>query len=305
MDPEDDNTAVLDDEGSENDPALDTDADADPDAPEGADAGDPEGDDGEGSATDEVTITIGDEPAPAEEEDDTQAKPWVRELRKSHREQARALRERDAEIARLKGAQQPAAAVALGPKPKLEDCEYDTARFETELEAWHERKRVVDEESAKKQAAAENEKKSWQARLDNHAKLKGELKVKNYDDAAATVEATLSVTQRGLIVHGAENSAQLEYALGKNPATLKKLAAITDPVLFAFAVAKLETKLKVTPRKTAPVPERDVRGSAPAGGGGGSGDKVLERLRAEADKSGDRSKVTAYMRTQKQKQAQR
>lgn len=290
----------------EEDPEVD-DAGSDEEAGEGAAADDAAGaegadagDDGEGSATDEVTITIGDEPAPPAEEDDSQAKPWVRELRKSHREQARRIRELEQQAAT---AATPAETVALGAKPKLEDCDYDAERFERELEAWHQRKATVDADTAKKQSAAEAEKRAWQARLDNHSKLKSALKVSDYDDAAATVEATLSVTQRGLIVHGAENSAQLEYALGKNPVTLKKLAAITDPVLFAFAVAKLETKLKITPRKAAPIPERDVRGNAsPASVGG---DKTLEKLRAEADKSGDRSKVTAYMRQQKQKQQQR
>lgn len=257
--------------------------------------GDEAGEDGEGGETDEVVITIGDE-APAEEEDETQAKPWVRELRKSHREQARRIRELEQQVSTATPAAQVA---AVGDEPTFEGCEYDADKFKRELNAWNSRKVAADAEVAKKQSAADAEKKAWTARLDNHSKLKSALKVKDYDEAQAAVETALSVTQRGLIVHGAENSAQLEYALGKNPKTLKELAAITDPVLFAFAVAKLETKLKVTPRKAAPLPERDVRGNAAPSG---VVDGQLERLRTEAAKTGDLSKVVAYKNKLRAKQ---
>ena len=46
------------------------------------------------------------------------------------------------------------------------------------------------------------------------------------------------------------------YALGKNPKKAKELGEITDPVKFAFAVAKLETQLTVTSRKQVPPPEK-------------------------------------------------
>lgn len=291
--------AVLDEDDPE---VVDTDAgedDAAGDAEDGEGEGGGESGEGEGDETDEVVITIGEEAPAAEEEDESQAKPWVRELRKSHREQARRIRELEQQV----GTAAPATQVAaLGAKPKLEDCDYDTEKFERELDAWHQRKLAVDTETAKKQSAAEAEKKAWDARLEHHGKLKSALKVKDYDDAEAAVETALNVTQRGLIVHGADNSAQVNYALGKNPKTLKELAAITDPVKFAFAVAKLETKLKVTPRKNAPLPERVVRGNASPSG---VVDSQLERLRTEADKTGDRTKVVKYMNEQKEKAKKR
>ena len=82
----------------------------------------------------------------------------------------------------------------------------------------------------------------------------------------------------------------------KNPAKAKELSSITDPVKFAFAVAKLEAQLKVTPRKAPPPPERAVRGTAPVSG---TVDSTLERLREEAARTGDMSKVMAYRRQQK------
>ena len=66
---------------------------------------------------------------------------------------------------------------------------------------------------------------------------------------------------------------------------------------FAFAVAKLETQLKVTNRKAAAAPERTIS----TGGGriSGSVDSTLDRLREEALKTGDMSKVMAYKRSKK------
>ena len=88
------------------------------------------------------------------------------------------------------------------------------------------------------------------------------------------------------------------YALGKNPKKAAELSEIKDPVKFAFAVAKLETQLKVSSRKAATKPEKTVNGSARVSG---SVDSTLERLRAEASRTGDFSKLTAYKRKLKAK----
>ena len=103
--------------------------------------------------------------------------------------------------------------------------------------------------------------------------------------------------QQGMIVQGAENPALLVYALGKNPKKAKELASITDPVKFAFAVAKLETNLKVTKRKASSRPESKINGT---GRPSGSVDNTLDRLRAEAEKTGNYTKVSQY---KKQKQS--
>lgn len=252
-----------------------------------------EGDEGEQSdADDGVVVTIGEESPPQEEEP---APTWVRELRKKHQETTRRNRELEDEVARLKA---PAKTAALGAKPTLADCDYDAEAFEAKLTAWHEQKRAADAEQAKREEAAENDRKAWQAKLENFTKLKGELKVKDYDEAEEVAKETFSVIQQGVILNGAENPAVLVYALGKSPKKAKELASISDPVKFAFAVAKLETQLKVSPRKAAPLPESTVRGSAPVSG---SVDSHLLRLEAEADKTGDRSKLVAYKRQKKLK----
>jgi hypothetical protein len=106
----------------------------------------------------------------------------------------------------------------------------------------------------------------------------------------------LDQTQQGIIVHGSVEPTLLVYALGKNEAKAKELAAIKDPVKFAFAVAKLEATLKVTTRKPSTAPETTITGNSRPSG---AIDSTLERLREEASRTGDYTKVTAYKRSKR------
>lgn len=242
----------------------------------------------EAAQDDEVIVSIGEESPPQEEE--KQAPEWVRDLRKQHRE----LQKRNRELeAKLNQAPETQKSQEVGKKPTLEDFDYDAERYEASLAEWFERKRQADEQVAKLQAERDNQAKEWQAKLDGYSKAKAELKVRDYDEAEDITKDTLTVVQQGVILQGAENPALLVYALGKNPKKAKELASISDPVKFAFAVAKLETQLKVTNRKAAPPPEKTVQGTGKVSG---TVDSTLDRLRAEAEKSGDYSKVMAYKR---------
>lgn len=243
----------------------------------------------EEESTEEVVVTIGEEQPPQEEH--TQAPEWVRELRKQHRQLTREKRELEEKLKAVTQPQEPA--VTLGPKPTLEQFDYDADKYEAELASWFERKARVDEEKAQAQRAEKEAQQAWQEKLKGYSDAKSSLKVRDYEDAEATVVETLNVTQQGVILQGAENPALVVYALGKNPAKAKELAAINDPVKFAFAVAKLETQLKIQNRKAAPPPEKTVKGSGPVSG---AVDSTLERLRAEAEKTGDYSKVYQYRR---------
>lgn len=246
------------------------------------------GDDGD----DDVVISIGEEAPPQEEE--PRAPEWVRELRKSNREKERKIRELEAKLNATAIETKP---VALGKKPTLEDCDYDSDEFEAKLAEWYERKREYDAAEATAEAQRDAEAKAWQDKLDSYAKAKASLKVRDYEDAEAFALDTFNVTQQGIVLQGSDNPALIIYALGKNTKRAKELASINDPVKFAFAVAKLETQLKVTNRKAAASPERTIT----SGGGriSGSVDSTLERLREEALKTGDLSKVMAYKRGKK------
>lgn len=261
---------------------LDAQPDEQMDATAPAEASDAPEDD-----SDEVIVSIG-EPPPQDDEEEQQAAPdWVRELRKNYRELQREKRDLES---RLKATQAPAPRPTLGPKPTLEGCDYDAEKFEADLERWYEQKRTADAEVAKLHAARQAEEQEWQQKLQGYAKARTQLKVRDFDDAEHTVLEALNETQQGIILAGCKNPAMVVYAIGKNPAKAKELAAIQDPVKYAFAVAQLEGQLKVTQRK-APPPERTISGSGPLSG---SVDSTLERLRKDAEKTGDYSKVMRY-----------
>ena len=241
---------------------------------------------------DEVVISIGEESPPQDEE--VRAPAWVRELRKSNREKERKIRELEA---KLNTTATETKQVSLTAKPTLESCDYDSDEYEQKLAAWYEHKREYDAAEANVAAQRDAEAKAWQDKLDSYAKAKASLKVRDYDEAEATALDTFDVTQQGIVLQGSDNPALLIYAIGKSTKRAKELAAITDPVKFAFAVAKLETQLKVTNRRASTTPERTITTSG--GRVSGSIDSQLDRLRAEALKTGDLSKVMAYKRSKK------
>ena len=246
----------------------------------------------EGQDESEVIVTIGEE-SPPQEEEQAQAPEWVRELRKNYRELQREKRELEE---KLKGTTTEVKTSVLGPKPKLDEHDYDTDKYEDALANWYERKREVSEQEAKAQAEAEAANNAWQSKLANYNKAKTELKVKDFDEAEHVVLETLSATQQGIIIKAAKNPAVVVAALGKNPAEAKRLAAITDPIEYTYALAELESKLKVSDRKAPPPETSVVRGT----GSSSTVDSTLERLRTEAAKTGDYTRVTQYKMQKRQ-----
>ena len=234
-----------------------------------------------------VVIIAGESPPPEEEE--KQAPEWVKNLRKSYRELQREKRELEEKLKMVLPAAETNP-VDPGRKPTLEGCDYDSDRFENELAGWFERKRQADEAAAKQRAKQQAEQESWQKKLEGYTQSKSGLKVSDFQEAEETVLESLSVTQQGIILQGSQNPAVMVYALGKNPKKAKELAEITDPVKFAFAVAKLETQLSVTSRKALPPPEKRITSN----GSLDSSSVQLDRLRDEAARTGDYTKVMAF-----------
>jgi hypothetical protein len=239
----------------------------------------------------EVVVTFGDEAPPPEPEPAPDNNPLklqrerIKELERQKRELEDKLRAKDA----------PIPEGPLGPKPKLEDYDYDADKFELAYDDWVGRKRQADEKAAQAQADARAKEEAWQAKLTDYGQAKAKLKVPDYDEAEERIQQLFDVTQQGVMIAGADNPALLVYALGKHPAKAKELAAIKDPVKFAFAVAKLETQMKTTsrPRAAPPAPDTPIKSTAPSRS---AVNATLERLDQEALRTGDRSKVVAYMR---------
>lgn len=241
----------------------------------------------------EIVVTLGDQPVSEPDPEDKGAPAWVKQLRKDYREAQRELKELKA----AKTVSEQPKIPEVGKEPELDDddIDYDAGKYKAALSAWMDRKRQAEKAVEAQKAEAEAASKQWQDKLDGYQAHKAKLKLPDYEDAEQTITESMDVTQQGIIISGADNPALVVYALGKNPDKAKELAAIKDPVKFAFAIAKLETQVKTQP-KSKPAPERTVSGNAPKSG---SVDSNLDRLRAEAEKTGDYSKVVAYRKQQK------
>lgn len=247
-----------------------------------------------------VVVTMGGKSLASDEDPELKAAPaWVKELRKSSKEKDRRIRELEAQVTKS-SAPEAQQLPTLGKKPTMEDpdIDWDADKFEARLTKWHDDKRAIEQAEANQRKAVEQREKAWQASVQTYESAKTALKLRDFDEAEDTVKSTLDVTQQGIIIHAAENPAVVVYALGKNPKKAAELAAINDPVKFAFAVAKLETQLKVQSRKAPPPPERSISGT---GRGTTGGDATLARLRAKAEETGDYGPVNDYRRAQKRK----
>lgn len=246
-----------------------------------------------------------DEEEGGEEGEEERGKPapnWVKELRQSQRELKRQNRELQERLAAKEAPQQQAQALVLGKKPTMEDddVDWDAEKFEAKLTKWHETKRQIEEQERGAEQQKQQQQQAWQKKIDGHNTKKAALKYKDVDDAEQVVLDTLDQTQQGIIVQGAKNSALLAYAIGRNPKRAAELAAIKDPIEFAFAVAHLEASLGTQSKKPSTTPEKVPSGQGRVANSN-SGDATLDRLREEAARTGDMSKVQAYKRAQKNK----
>ena len=229
-----------------------------------------------------------------EVEEEASAPVWVKEVRKQNRQLTRELREVRQQLNAAAVHTEP----ILGPKPTLEAADFDTTKYETELAKWFEAKKAVDEVEVHKKNEEQTQVQVWQSKIAAYGTAKIALNAADFTDAEAVVTDLLNTVQQSIIVSGAKDPALVVYALGKNEKKAKELAGIKDPVEFAFAVARLEAQMKVTGKKPATQPEGRVTSNATSTG---TVNSVLEKLRTEAAKTGDYTKVNAYKSKTRQK----
>jgi hypothetical protein len=235
----------------------------------------------------ELVVTIGEEAAEADPFVGQQAPSWVKDLRKRERQ----LAKENQKLREQVQSAVPASQQQLPKEPDLEDFDYDAAKFKAAHREWMQKSNEIEQrnKSAKEQETAAE--RAWQERLTNYGTSKAKLGVADFDEAEETVFSVLNKTQQGIILQGSDKAELLIYALGRNPAKLQSLASIQDPVRYAFAVAQLETQLKTTRR---PTTQPEGRIEQRSSGKPTTSEAGLEKLRAEAAKTGDYSKVTAY-----------
>lgn len=249
--------------------------------------------------TEVLTVTIeGETPAPDGEPASAETPQWVKDLRVKQRELAR----ENAELKKRIEQSQPIPAVGAEPTLGDPDIDYDPEKFKAAYVGWLTRKQAAEAEARKAAEATQKAQADWQAKLTAFQAEKAQFaaKVPNYSELEETVSATLNPTQQGIIIHCSPMRAQIVAALGANPKQLARFASIQDPAVFSYELGKLETQLKVTPRKTAPPPETVPRGSSGVALGA---DAKLAELEAEAERTGDRTKVARYRRELRERKA--
>ena len=240
------------------------------------------------------SFSFGDDESEPEQKTEHQPAPtWVKELRKRSKEVAK-------ENKRLKEKLQTfeQSTNELAPKPKLEDFDYDVGEFENALLKWDKQKQArlqkQQQEVEQKQALEQQ----WQERLKQYQQAKSSLNVPDFDDAEDTAKALLDDSQQSILIHAAKNPERLVYALGKNPERAKALGEIKDPVKYTYALAQLEKDLKMNTRKKAPpAPERRISGTGSSAGANAQ----IEKLREEASRTGDFSKLLKYKKQLRKK----
>lgn len=246
-----------------------------------------EGDEEEG-ADEQERVTFADE----EEGEPTEENSVIRQMRAELKEERRRRLEAEQKSAPAK--------IEIGDKPTMEGCGFDEDVFETELDAWKERKAAADRQETSQ--AEENRKinEAWQADVSSFEQKKGALSFEDRDEAIETVTASLPRNwQSAAIIKAANDPALFFYALSKSPAKLAELSKFEDPIKMAAAVARMEGAVKVVKGRKAPDPDRPERGSASMPSGP---DKQLEKLEKEAAASGgDRTKIIAYKAKQAEK----
>jgi len=245
-------------------------------------------DDATSAAEAETVVTIGDETRAEEVADNA----TIRQMRQ-------AIRERDRQIKELQRQHSPVAQ-KLGKKPTLADFDYDEEKFAPALAEWLRKEQDVAAEQQRIERETQEAQQQFQGRLQAYEAQKVALKMPGIEDAEDAVRAELNEHQQAAIIKYAKNPALVVAALGANPGKLKEFAGTKDLGEFVYKLANVEGMLKVTKRQNIPEPEKRLQVETTSAA---TAEGTLDRLRAEAEKTGDYSKVHAYRKKMRQEAA--
>jgi len=274
---------LLDDAGGENEPAEPT-------------------EEPEELEDDELSIMLDGQQIPDDEDSESiEGKPapaWVKELRRVNREQAKEIKE-------LKRTQSQSKAPAaqnddkLPSKPTLEDFDYDSDAYEKAVFDYAEKKKAFDLKKQKQEELQNAENERWQKVVNSYQERKKSLKLKGIEEAEQIVQENLDEIKQAIILEAVDDPALVIYILGKNKKELDALKQESNPVKFAVKVAKLEARMKVEKKNgSKPAPEKRINADRVSTS---AVDSALEKLREEAAKTGDYSKIMRYKAQMKNK----
>jgi len=232
--------------------------------------------------------------------DDSEPEPEtsaIKQVRNAYKKQSKGRKEAERRIAELERqlaeVNQPKSA-EISKKPDLEDFDYDQEAFTEAVITWNAQKQEVENQKAKQREQEQAAEQAWLDRQSAYEATKAKVKNDDFDMVESDVKEHLNPNQQGMIISLSDDPARDVYYLGKHPEVLKRLAEIQDPGKFIYELAKLQnSKGKTMAKKPAP-PEKRVVGTAPRGKGS---EAKLNKLREEAARTGDRTKVVQYRKT--------
>jgi hypothetical protein len=168
------------------------------------------------------------------------------------------------------------------------------------VEAWRGRKADAEAQENRVIEQRRQIEESYNKDLANYEARNSALAAQGIDveDAISAVAAKLTLEQQAVAIQAASDPAALAVALNRSPSRLEELAKIHNPWKLAAAIARMEGSVKVT-KKKAPAPNRPLAGSASMADA--NVDKELQKLEAEAARTGVRTKVIAYKKQLKEK----
>lgn len=267
------------------DEMLDDEQDIDDGQDDEQDADGEESESRDDSADDVLEFSFDDDGDSSDPFKGQEAPEWVKKVREENRELKRQLKQRESQQFEQQ---------VLREKPTLDDHDYDSDAFEQDYAQWLTEKQQVD-------AQVHAERQKYQQ---YHERYKADVdaikaKAPDYDEVELSVVDVLSEQKQGLLQMLVDNPAKVVYALGKNsPAQLDRLSKLDD-IQFAKQIVLMEMQMSSKTKsrnQNKPKPKtHELEGAA------GGADTRLAKLEAEADRTGDRSKVAAYKKQLKSK----
>lgn len=201
------------------------------------------------------------------------------------------IRERDKRIKELERNNAPKP-VEIGKKPDLwDDCEGDPDRYEAELLAYHDRKRQAEQAERSQSEQQTTQQQAFEKQRFAYREKAQKMGVRDIDGAEQGIIDALGAPYLGAIIQYADNPAKVVAALAAHPRLLAQIADEPDDLRRLKLMFQMESKVTIK-RKGAPAPEAAtiLRGTATVSGG----DKQLEKLEKDAERTGDRSALIKY-----------
>lgn len=240
-------------------------------------------------------LAFGEESLTSEDEpEESEGIKNLREANRQKKQELKELRERMAQMETQTQQAQPQELPFIDEEPQLEDFDYDQEEYQKAMSEHYQAKQRHDAQKLQQQHQLMEVQKRVQENYVEFNKSKDAFKHPEMDDVEQDVADALGQRSVHLleVLRDDPHAAQKVFTLGKKKDVLQKLSSIQDPVLFGMELGKTLSQVSVKPRRS---PKTSPEASMNSSGGKGV-DSNLKRLEAEADRTGDRTKVAAYKR---------